>query len=173
MTQRLQELIRGGENLSLKAYYDSKKILTIGIGRNIEKNGLSQEEIIFGNLKEEQLANMEELVITPELALFMFNNDIEECMSSLKQYFWFNHLDDVRKDILIDMCFNMGLTSLLKFVEFKKALSVKDYNKAAAEMIDSVWYGEVKSRARIRVSMMRLGRYLTKQELSKIYQSYR
>ncbi len=173
MTPKLTGLVMDGENLSLVPYYDTKKILSVGYGRNLESNGLSQEEIKFGKIPEYQLKNMEKLVITKELALLMLRNDLEECEYDMKRYFWFNHLDDVRKDILIDMRFNMGMQSLLGFTEFRKALSVRDYIKAAEEMIDSDWYKEVKSRGKIRVMMMRVGRYLTQQELSKIYQSYK
>lgn len=67
-------------------------------------------------------------------------------------------LDPVRKAVIIDMLFNLGLTKLLKFKKMLKALRSGDWEKAAYEMQDSDWYGQVRTRAVRLVRMMRTGK---------------
>jgi len=45
------------------------------------------------------------------------------------------------------MSFNLGITRLLKFKNFLKAMEDKDWDKAAVEMIDSRWAIQVGPRA--------------------------
>ena len=45
------------------------------------------------------------------------------------------------------MCFNLGITRLKKFKKFLTALSEKDWELAATEMMDSRWATQVKQRA--------------------------
>ena len=66
-------------------------------------------------------------------------------------------LDSVRRAVLIDMLFNMGLTRVRRFVLMIEALHVEDYELAAEEMINSRWYRQTKTRAKDLVKMMREG----------------
>ena len=45
------------------------------------------------------------------------------------------------------MCFNLGITRLLKFKKFLGALESKDYKTASEEMMDSRWATQVGPRA--------------------------
>ena len=58
---------------------------------------------------------------------------------------------------IIDMSFNLGLNKLKKFKDMKAALDVNDYNKAADEMQDSLWFDQVKDRGPRMVNIMRTG----------------
>lgn len=168
------ELVEEGEGCSLKAYFDTEDILSIGWGRNLETNGLSESEIKFGKLTSYQLANMESLIITQELANLMLKNDIALAEASLKNYDWFIKLDDLRKDIIVDMAFNMGLSTFLKFKDMISYLKVKDYNSVANEMMDSDWYRkDVKARGIILVKIMRTGVPLSKSERAQIYRDWK
>ncbi len=51
-------------------------------------------------------------------------------------------LGNVRREVIIQMAFQMGGDGLGKFVKFKQALLDRDYNKAYDEMIDSKWWRE-------------------------------
>ena len=46
---------------------------------------------------------------------------------------------DGAKEILIHMCFQLGKPKVSKFKKMFEALSKKDYNNAANEMLDSLW----------------------------------
>lgn len=75
---------------------------------------------------------------------------------SLVREYNFN-LNGVRRAILIDMLFNMGLTRVRRFVLMIKALQNEDWELAAEEMVDSRWYRQTKTRAKELVQMMREG----------------
>lgn len=69
-------------------------------------------------------------------------------------------LDNVRRAVIIDMLFNLGLSKLKGFRKMLAALRVGDYEKAADEMLDSKWSRQVKNRV-VRLSkMMRTGEFV-------------
>lgn len=51
------------------------------------------------------------------------------------------------KEILINMMFNLGRTRLGKFRKFRAALEKRDWQLAAKEGRDSLWYRQVTNRA--------------------------
>ena len=53
------------------------------------------------------------------------------------------------------MMFNMGLTRLSKFKGMKRGVDARDWNRAADERVDSVWYRQVTNRADRLVNRMR------------------
>jgi lysozyme len=116
-------------------YEDSVGKLTIGIGRNLEDRGLSDEEIDF------LLSNDQEIV----------SKDIK---ANLK---FFNNLDPTRQLVVFDMVFNMGINRFLGFVNAIKALERGDYERAAREMQDSRWFRQTGRRARALVNAMYSG----------------
>jgi len=132
---KLEELLRLHEGVRKKPYRDTKHILTIGVGRNLQK-GLSTQEI---NL--------------------LLKNDIAEARSIAVQFvgpsIWAN-FTDVRRTVLIDMAFNMGY-GLLKFKRFLR--EIEEHNYAGMEMISSKWYKQTKTRAKRLVKMWRDNRW--------------
>lgn len=112
--------IKEHEGLRLICYKDTLGFWTIGFGRNLSGKGISNAE-----------------------ALYMLNNDINECKVLLSHYDWFNALDKVRQEVLIELCFNIGLGSLLKFVHMIEYLKQHDYKNAASDMLNSLWARQV------------------------------
>ncbi len=113
------------EGMMLKPYRCPTGRLTIGVGRNLEDTGLSKSE-----------------------ALFLLDNDLRRVeLECARAFDWFDTLDDVRKRVLIEMAFNMGLSGLMTFRNMLKAIKQKDYVKASEEMLDSLWAKQVKTRA--------------------------
>jgi len=122
------------EGLRLKPYRCPAGYLTIGVGRNLETKGISENE-----------------------ALFLLRNDIAEVTAQLERFDWFRALGPVRRKVLIDMCFNLGMAGLLGFQKMIEALKQGDYERAADEMVNSRWYGQVGERGRRLERMMRTG----------------
>ncbi len=113
--------------------------VSIGIGRNLTDEGLSQEEIDF-----------------------LYANDVKDHISDLDARLpWWSNLDDVRQRVIFDMCFNLGIGDLLAFRKMLTALQFQKFNQAADEMTASAWYGEVGGRAVELVQMMRTGKDVT------------
>jgi len=125
-----EQLIIKHEGLRLLPYLDSVGKLTIGVGRNIDDNGISQGE-----------------------AMLLLRNDItrtkEELLSlGLK-------LNGARGAALVDMLFNLGLHNFLQFKNMIMALEMKDYIVAAEEMLDSKWASQVGNRANELAEMVK------------------
>jgi lysozyme len=88
----------------------------------------------------------------------MLDNDIAECVIDLSANLsWFGRLDEVRRDVLIDMCFNLGITRLLGFRRMLAACKNEDWTWAANEMLASKWAKQVGKRAYELADMMLTG----------------
>ncbi len=115
-------------------YEDSVGLLTIGIGRNLEGRGLSEEEVDF-----------------------LYENDCKLVEDQVNQLDFYAELDPVRQMVVFDMVFNMGITRFKGFVRTIEALRAKNYQAAAAEMRDSRWFRQVGRRSPVLVRMMHTG----------------
>lgn len=88
----------------------------------------------------------------------ILQDDIDEATHDcLHAFSWFAHLSETRQRVMIDMCFNLGLTKLSKFVKFLAAMASSDYDTAATEMLDSTWATQVGQRATTLATMIRNG----------------
>lgn len=140
MTDKLLEMLKRHEGVRSHVYLCSAGYETIGVGRNISKSGmgLSDDEVDY-----------------------LLENDIARVIKELSsEYPWFNDLDDVRKDAMIDISFNLGATRLRGFKKALAAMEVADYTLAAKEFLDSKWSRDVKGRAHELASMIETGEYL-------------
>jgi len=91
----------------------------------------------------------------------LLTNDINRSIKDLTDHIeWVNSLDEPRRIVLVNMCFNMGISRLLHFQKMLAALQSGDYQKAADEMIDSAWYKQVGVRALELVNQMKTGTML-------------
>ncbi len=133
---RLQQLLIQHESLELKPYQDSEGKWTIGVGRNLDDVGISENE-----------------------ALILLSNDIKRCEQEARQFPWFKYLTEVRQDVILSMLFNLGLKRFNGFKKFKSAILKGDYKAAATEMLDSKWAGQVKGRANALAKMMETSTY--------------
>lgn len=123
------------EGIRKTPYMDTTGKTTIGVGRNLSDNGLSDDEIRF-----------------------LLQNDINEAELRCRQlYPWFEALDFVRRKVLIDLMFNMGPRKLGGFTRFLRCMAEQDYHEAAKALRNSVWAQQVKGRADRLIPMIRTG----------------
>ena len=123
------------EGLKLKPYKDTVGKLTIGVGRNLTDKGISRIE-----------------------ALDLLENDITEVMRQLdKALPWWKSQSEMRKRALIDLCFNMGIGTLLTFKNTLAAWQKGDYQAAGRGLEQSKWFTQVGYRGPIIVQMVKLG----------------
>ena len=120
----LLERIKQHEGLRLKPYLDTVNKTTIGYGRNLDANGITQEE-----------------------AEIMLRHDVMLAEAEAGRFSWYRKLDDRRKGVIVEMIFNLGLPGVLKFKNMIQAIQDDDYKKASNEMLDSKWATQVKGRA--------------------------
>ena len=120
-----KQMLRLHEGLRLKPYEDTTGLLTIGYGRNLVGNGISVDE-----------------------AEYLFNNDVNRVDAELTQTFeWYSLLSVVRKAVIIDMAFNLGIRGLGLFKQTIKYIENKEFDKAAEGMLNSLWAKQVGRRA--------------------------
>lgn len=145
----LESWIKAHEGLRLTLYVDETGNPTIGWGHNLNDDTDSNE------LKSWIESNNNQITI--EQAQILFNEDLEVAESALSdQDFYINQPEGVQC-ALIDMCFNMGIESLLKFTNMIEALKAKNYTQAALEAMNSKWATQVGSRAQDVALVIRLG----------------
>ena len=140
MSERLIEQLKVHEGVEAFGYFCTSNKLTIGVGRNIDKDGglgLSEDEIDY-----------------------LLRNDIYRCRKELSETFsWFDDLDEVRQDAIVNLHFNLGLTRLLGFKKALAFMESGDYLLAAEEFLDSQWRNQVGNRAIEVTDMIRDGEY--------------
>ena len=98
------------EGCKLKSYYDTEHKLTIGIGRNLDDNPLTIEEIQYVG------HNARSLFISNDQAAYLCRNDLKKVRADLDKHLsWWRDLNLDRQYVMIDLCFNMGIKTLLTF----------------------------------------------------------
>lgn len=125
--QMAMEMLKHDEGLRLFPYRCTADKLTIGYGRNLEDNGISEHEA-------EQL-----LASDAQVAL-------EDAKKFVGEAVW-EELSVERQACLINMAFNLGLPTLKKFEKFRQALEDGDMQEASRQMLNSRWAKQVGQRA--------------------------
>ena len=131
----LQALLIKHEGLRLKPYKCTAGRTSIGVGRNLDDNGITEAE-----------------------AMAMLDRDIAVTVSALRdEFLWFAELDRTRKDAVISLGFNMGVRKLTTFKKFVAAMVAQNYETAAVEILDSAYATQVGKRAIELAGMIRTG----------------
>lgn len=113
------------EGLKLKPYKCTAGKITIGVGRNIEDIGITEDE-----------------------ARALLDNDILRVAQELDNGLpWWRDLSDVRQRVLLDMAFNLGTPTLMKFKNTLGLIEAGDFVGASEEMLRSRWAEQVGQRA--------------------------
>ncbi len=120
---------------SPKPYRCKAGRLTIGWGQNIEANPLT------GFIKWYYERHLE---ITLEMADYLLDVSLRDAILKARAHFpvW-GDLDDVRRAVIVNMIFNMGIGGVLLFYGFRACLAKKDYIGAAEHMRSSLWYRQL------------------------------
>lgn len=98
---------------------------TVAIGRALDVKGINFEE-----------------------QKYLCRNDIAEVDAALAKVTpLYAQVDEIRRRVLCNMAFNMGVSGLMDFQKMWAAIADKDWVTAAAEMTDSAWAKQVGARA--------------------------
>jgi len=118
----LKERVKKNEGFSTEAYLDSLGYPTFG----------------YGSRK-----------IREKYADLNMQDDLRECVGLVEGYIVNEKIsvDEFRIGILSEMAYQLGFAGLLKFKKMWRAIRDMDYDKAAAEMKDSLWFRQTPVRA--------------------------
>ena len=137
MKETLIERIKRHEGLRLRPYRDSLGNASIGYGHYLR------------------------IPINENAALTILRNDIANaCLAAYNlpaAVISAGGITEGRKEVLIEMIFNLGFHGVLGFKRMLKAIEKEDFDLAAREMLDSLWALQVKDRARELADIMREG----------------
>lgn len=127
------------EGLRLHAYLDTVGVWTIGYGQ-------TGPDIKKG------------VVWTPEQAEAALTRSAQAHVDELhRKAPWIAGLDPVRRRVLENMAYNLGVDGLLGFVNTLKMVRAGDYAGASRGMLASKWARQVKGRADRLAKEMRTG----------------
>jgi lysozyme len=140
MSSKLTELITEWEGYRRWVYSDHLGYETVGIGRCIARGvgaGISEFE-----------------------ARWLLDRDLERVEEELSDSFaWFDDLDQVRKDALKSMCFQMGLPNLKGFKNALACMENNDFKAARLHFLKSKWARQTPGRALTTCDMFETGEY--------------
>jgi len=107
-------------------YQCPAKKWTLGYGRNVEDRGISESE-----------------------AVDWLHSDVRDAAQDAAALFasWLK-IDEVRRDVLTNMSYNLGIKRLGKFHDLIAAVEAKDWVAATAAMVDSPWHSQVGDRSK-------------------------
>ena len=134
----LEDQLIDHEGLELSLYKCTGDKWTIGVGRNLDDRGITEDEARY--LLKNDIAIVEEELLRnkPSVA----------------------DLDGVRQRILVDMGFNLGIPTLLKFQNMWTAIEDEDWIEASEQMLDSRWAKQVGRRAIRLADAMKTGEWV-------------
>lgn len=119
--ENIKQQIIAHEGLRLDLYFCPARRITIGVGRNLQEKGISEEE-----------------------AMFLLRNDIYECLYDLIVIFpEFLSFSPARQTALIDLRLNLGPKGFRSFKRMIEAIKADDWAVAAEELKDSRWWTQV------------------------------
>lgn len=132
---KLEAQLEVDEGKRKRIYIDTVGKVSGGIGRNLTDRGFRDDEIAL-----------------------MLKNDVDEVEAQLDaQMPWWRQLNDARQNVLANMCFNMGITTLKTFVNTLAMMQAGRYDAAASGMLNSKWADQVGARAVRLAKVMRTG----------------
>jgi lysozyme len=142
-TEQLRLEIEADEGCKYEIYLDHLGLPTFGIGHLVIES-------------DEEYNQPVGTPITPDRVTECFNRDVETVLDDCERlYPDFDTLPEDVQLIIANMMFNMGRPRLSKFKGMKAGVDARDWQQAADEMVDSVWYRQVPNRAERLVKRMR------------------
>lgn len=138
---RLYETVCRDEGVKDEPYTDSTGHLTVGVGHNLSNSPIDDE-----------------YPLSPERIRELYDADMAIAIKDAQTYcgddVW-NSLSPLRKEVLSNFSFNLGLPTMMKFKGVLRGLQAEDYDEAAAQMQDSLWFRQVGDRAVRLINAMR------------------
>lgn len=125
--------LKSEEGFRSAAYHDSAQHLTIGYGFNIDAG------------------------ISEPAAAALLSAQVSERETVLLNYPWYATCDPVRRSVLLDVAFNLGVSGLLKFHDMILAIGRQDWVDARAELLDSKAARELPQRYKILADLLLAG----------------
>lgn len=137
---KLTASIKSHEGYNSFPYEDTTGHITIGFGRNLTGEGISNEE-----------------------GEYLLQNDINRAISEAESQSWWPAVStsDPRTRAFVEIVFNIGLGKLAGFSHALEAAMQSDWVACASAFRDSLWFRQVGNRAVTLCNMIETGQDAT------------
>ena len=125
MYDNIKEMLIKNEGLCLNLYKDSLGYNTIGVGRCLDKNGLSEDE-----------------------AMYLLENDINRVVANLdKVWEVWRSFPPLAQEVCVDMAFQLGITGFMNFRQTRALMEMGCWLEASEEVLRSKYAVQTPNRA--------------------------
>ena len=92
---------------------------------------------------------IKDLIMDEDIASLILLKKLQKLLERVHIAFpWFKDIDNTAKAIVINMCYQLGLTGFSKFKKTIYLLETEQYDEASIEMLDSLWAKQTPNRAK-------------------------
>ncbi len=126
-----------------------------GFRNTVYLDSLGKATIGYGHLLTEEDDFEEGIQYDKSLLENLFDKDFNRSAYNAEQLLEGIDVCDTAREVIVEMVFQLGIGGVSKFKKMFEALRNKDYNKAADEMLNSVWYRQTPSRCEELSNLMR------------------
>lgn len=123
-------------------YRCSQGFRTIGFGHNAESEIQKDPKAYINGVTEQEAEQLLEM-------------DIQKAVTQANYYFNIKDYNLAIQELVVELIFQLGIGTALKFKRFKAHLDAKRYKEAADELIASNWYKQTPSRVQKHVDVLR------------------
>jgi len=125
MYDNIKEMLIKNEGLVLQVYKDSLGYDTIGVGRCLDKNGISEDE-----------------------AMYLLENDINRVVANLdKVWEVWRSFPVPAQEVCVDCTFQMGITGFMNFRRTRALMEMGAWLEASEEILRSKYAVQTPNRA--------------------------
>ena len=126
--------IRKHEGFRSKVYKDTLDFDTIGYGFAVK-----------------------DLVLDEDIANIILQRKLEALIRSIEfKFSWYADLPNAVKDVVIEMCFQLGVTGFSRFKKTIEHLKCEEWESAAEECLISKWATQTPNRAKALSDKLRV-----------------
>ena len=160
LLSRVAKLIIRDEGDRDRPYLDAEGVVTIGVGRSLETNGISvaelqaimnevdysvvldQTHVSGGRIRIDSLELARKIFkkpLTESDIQLLLTDDLRNVATEAEKVFggaW-QHVDTVRQEVIVNVLFNLGLPHFKEFKKFIAAVKAQNWQLAAAELLRS------------------------------------
>ena len=121
------------EGIRRRPYKDTLGVLTIGVGHNLQKEGLCAEAI---------MAQLDYDIRT-------------KCLPLYDRLYWLSGKPEVIQRVLLNMAFQMGIEGVLSFKATLAAAQAEQWSEMAHHMGNSKWATQTPNRAKRLIDLVK------------------
>ena len=92
---------------------------------------------------------IKDLILDKDVADLILMKKLHKLLQRIIVAFpWFKDIDETAKTVVVNMCYQLGLSGFSKFKKTIYLLETEQYEDASIEMLDSLWAKQTYNRAK-------------------------